>query len=340
MIFPAVTVVLTSADGKSWYAAGAVGSGTRVQDRSKSYSHVFETKDLNRKGRYVRLVFQAEERYLFLDEVEVHSTGTASLPGGEPTTQEALDALLAGGLTARWVAGELLDVRGQTVVLAERAGTAASPGIPARIETIDASAVRLDVSDPDEVEALRLAYTRLRTEAARPLYGAELHIQRMDPWADYRGSAFPPALHALPLELDLLTWQDAYETAAWSLTNLGDSTARVLITVSPFQDGEGRSLPLAGRVWLRCGLAVPTRVGHRVVDALPLLAPGDQKAEMVIEAGEYRLLWLTVRALDLPPGVYRACLRVTAAASGDVLLEIPSEISDILPQIGIYSAVE
>jgi len=54
--------------GGSWHEKSTVGSGGPLQDRSKWYSHRFETAALGMRGRYVRLVFQAEERYFFLDE--------------------------------------------------------------------------------------------------------------------------------------------------------------------------------------------------------------------------------------------------------------------------------
>ena len=324
VFFPAVTVVLISSEGETWHPAGAIGSGTLTQDRSRAYAHRFETGDLRIRGRYVRFVFQAEERFLFLDEIEIHSAEQAPLPSGAPVTEESLAVLLKRGLTARWVAGEWADFREQIVSLAERAGAGAPSDIPGRLEQIDARAARLDVVNPHEVEALRLRYTGLRAEAARVSHGSGVRVQRVDPWGDLRGATFPPTLQALASRVDLLMWQDEYETTAWTVTNLGREETRVSVGVSPLQDEKGVTHPWTGRLWLRCGMANPTRVGYRVVDALPLLDAGEgHRAVLDIGAGEYRLLWLTVHAHDLPPGDYRAELRLAATSSGETLLDSP-----------------
>jgi len=324
VFFPAVTAILTSDDGEAWHLAAAVGSGALVQDRTQSYAHTFETAELATRGRYVRLVFQAEERYLFLDEIEVHSADTAAAPEGEPITAEELDAVLERGLTARWVAGEWPGFRRQIEALAAPAGTQVPAGIAPQLEEIDARVARMDVSDAGEVEALRRAYTGLRAEVARAAYGARVHVQRVYPWGDYRGDTLPPSNEGLPTALDLALWQDEYETAAWAVTNLTDRPVRVRPSVSALSDADGRALSWEDRLWLRYGMPIPARVGYRVMDALPLLSAGDgEAAELGVEAGEYRLVWLTVQARDLPPGDYRAQLRVHEAESGDVLADSP-----------------
>ena len=319
VFFPAVTVVMTSDNGETWHVGGAVGSGGLLQDRSKAYPHRFETQEIGTPARYVRLVFQAEERYLFLDEIEVLSAAGALSEQGEEIDDEGLDELVARGLRARWVAGEWSGFREQIAAFASSGG-AEAPEIARRLEEIDAGVLHIDVTDPNAVEALRAAYTRLRAEVAHTSYGDGVHLQRAYPWAEYRGETFPPAQAALPAEIDLLAWQDEYGTAAWTATNLAGETRRVRIRVSPLRDETGVVHPWTHRLWLRQGMAIPTRVGYRVTDALPLLDADDQTAaEVEIGPGEYRLLWLTVCARDLPAGAYKAEVRVEALPSGDLL---------------------
>jgi len=322
VFFPAVTAVLTSDDGDAWFPFGAVGSGALLQDRSKAYPHKFEAGGGNARGRYVRLVFQTEERYLFMDEIEVYAGDAGEEPPRrEPINDEQLDALLKRGLRARWVAGEWREFERQTrAMLAE--GAAAAPGVQKKIDEIGARVRRLDVSNPDEVETLRLAYTSLRAEAARPVYGARLHTQRVYPWSDLRGSTFPPQLDPLDSDADLTMWQDEYESAAWAMTNLTGRTAGVTISVTELTDAEGRRHSWRDRLWLRSGMAIQSRVGYRVLDALPLVGIGDSPtATIEVPPGEYRLLWLNLRAYDLEPGVYRAKLRVREGGPDRTLLD-------------------
>jgi hypothetical protein len=323
VFFPAVTAVLTSRDGQRWHFGAAIGSGGLVQDRSRAYGHRFQTAELKTPARYVRLVFQAEERYLFLDEIEVFATATpVATPTDQPLGDDQLDELLATCLRARWVAAEWPGFREQALALASRATAAAPPDIATRLKDFDARVLAVDVADPDAVETLRTAYTRMRAEAARTVYADRVHVQRVYPWAAYRGQTFPLAEPALPAAIDLLAWQDEYESVAWTATNLTGKSARVRIRVSPLCDEWGVAHCWADRLWLRCGMAIPTRVGNRVVDALPLLSAGDQPAaEVRIGAGEYRLLWMTVCAKDLPAGKYQADVCVEASPSGQKLLE-------------------
>ncbi|HJN15282.1 MAG TPA: discoidin domain-containing protein, partial [Armatimonadota bacterium] len=324
VFFPAVAAVLTSDDGDAWYVAGAVGSGALVQDRSKSYARTFETGSLAASGRYVRLVFQAEERYLFLDEIEIHSAD-AGAPRGNPLTGEDLEALIKRCLTARWVAGEWPGFRRQIAVLVAPEQAEIPAAIATQLELIDARVARVDVSDGDEVETLRRAYTRLRAEAARASHGARVHVQRAYPWGDYRGDTLPLIDGGLPADLDLTMWQDEYETAAWAATNLTDAPVRLSMSISALTDAAGREHSWKDRLWRRNGVAVPCRLGHRVMDALPLLGDG-QDGEVEIGPGEYGLLWLTIHARDLPAGDYRAEVRVEAAP-GDVLLKSPLSLT-------------
>ncbi len=324
VFFPAVTAVLTSEDGEAWYLAGAIGSGALVQDRTKEYSHSFETTELRARGRYVRLVYQAEERYLFLDEIEVHSTTAPAPERGESITADELDAVLKRGLTARWVAGEWLGFREQIEELAEAAGARAPMDIPARVEEMDARVAAMDVSDAQETQTLRKAYTELRADVAQALYGAGPHVQRVYPWGEFRGETLPVTGEGLPDSIDITLWQDEYESAAWAVTNLTHEPLRVTFRASPLTDADGREYAWEDRLWLRYGIPVPTRVGFRVVDALPLAGNRDgDVAEVDVVPGEYRLLWLSLQARDLPPGEYSAEIRLQADPSGDLLLESP-----------------
>ena len=325
VFFPALTAVLTGDDGQTWYLGGAVGSGGLVQDRSKWYAHRFETDALQTHGRYVRLVFQAEERYLFVDEIEVESGAEeATRPArGAPVSEDVLEALLRRGLRARWVAGEWPEFRAQVAGLAAAEG-AATPAISGRLQDIDTAVLQTDVTDSDAVERLRRRYTHLRADVARGPYGDGVRVRRMYPWAEYRGETFPPALDALPPEIQLLLWQGEYDAVAWTATNLGAAAARVRISVGPLHDEQGTAYPRRQRLQLRQGMAIPTRVGYRVLDALPLLSADDRNAaEVGIDAGEYRLLWLTVCARGLPAGTYTADIRIEALPSGELLLRSP-----------------
>ena len=324
VFFPAVTAILVGDDGQTWHVGAAVGSGGLLQDRSKSYSHRFETAGLQARGRYVRLVFQAEERYLFIDEVEIESGVDGPTPAhGEPVGEDDLEVLLSQGLRARWVAGEWHGFRDGINTYASRTG-GVTPEIARRIEEIDENVLHLDVTDANAVEALRTAYTDLRAETARAVHGAGLHAQRVYPWAELRGETFPPALAAMPVGVDLLAWRDEYETVAWAVTNLDRAARRVRIRVGPLRDGQGHVRQWAQRLQFREGMAIPTRVGYRVVDALPLLSDGERNTgEVDVGPGEYRLLWMTVCARGLSAGSYTAEVRIEALPSEELLLRSP-----------------
>gem|GEM_PF-2915060 len=324
VFFPAVTAVLASTDADAWYLRAAVGSGALVQDRSRWYAHRFETAPLSCRARYVRLVFQAEERYLFIDEIEVEAgPGAAKLPDGEAVAANSLEAVLQQGLRARWVTGEWRRFREQIARLAAQTAPDTAAAVAARLEAFDERANRLNVAERDTVETLRTDYTQWRNRLAQAVFKPGLHIRRVYPWAEYRGETLPPLQPdlALPAPAEVLAWQDEYETLAWTVTNLGPASARVRVRLEPLQAGRGGTRSWSGRRQWRQALLNPTRVGTRVADALPLLAaPDADTAEFEVPAGEYRLVWLTLRIRELAAARYTTAVRIEAVPDGRELL--------------------
>ena len=317
--FPAVTVIQVSEKGRDYRVASAIGSGALIQSGGQD-SHTFETADLNVRARYVRLAFQTEERYLFLDEIEVHS-GTGS--GGElgPVASDAqLKAVFKTGVEARLAAGEWIDIKDQIKrrfrPAAESKETPLTATVTRQMQELDQQLAGLDVSRKQDVAAFQAKCLALRARAASPVFGKGLVYWELDPWADLRGSIFPATNASSPKKFSLSMWQDEYEHAAFGITNLESRAATVKVAVSALLDEDKRAVDQTGRLWLREARAVSVRLGYRVLDALPLTrtsVPG--QAELVIPPGQTRVLWVSLYSLDLPAGHYRARLNLTPVGS-------------------------
>jgi len=298
VFFPAVTGILVSEDGTSYSLAALIGSGMLDQEGgAQSYAHIMEAADLRARGRYVRPVFQTDERYLFLDEVEVFASpkGVAPKAAG-PVTEAALDSLIKRGLTARWLTSEWKDVRKQIQKLA-------GEGFAGEIEALNGRMAKLDLLDEQAMAEARQEYLLLGVRAEQPVLASGVICQPVDPWSDLRGSTFPLTRSKSSPATDLGLWQDEYESAAVGITNLTDQPQRLTVRVAALKNAAGKTVSWENRLWLRQARPVPTRLGYRVMDALTLLGQGDRnQAQLALPAGECAVLWLTVHSLDLPPG--------------------------------------
>lgn len=319
VFFPAVTAILLSDNGTDFSLAGVIGSGMLDQERGvKSYAHILEVTELRARARYVRLVFQTDERYLFLDEIEVLAgpEGAAVKPG-ESMTEVALDTVIKTGLAARWVASEWKDICKQITTFA---GDRLKPAV----EALDDRMWKLDLLDPRAGAAVLEEALRLRGEAARPLFGSTVLCYPLDPCSDLRGSHFPMSRPESGASTNLSLWQDEVESAAFCVVNLTNQPQRLKVRVSTLKDKTGKPVSWEKRLWLRHARPVPTRLGYRVMDALTLLGKGERnEAQLMLPAGEIAVVWLTVYSLDLPSGRYRSQLEVAPVASAKPALALP-----------------
>ena len=217
------------------------------------------------------------------------------------------------GVAARWVEGEWLEVREQIHQLMKEGKTTSGSTLQKRVQDLEERRTRLDVTNGQAVTTFWGDCMNLRAEVARPLLGTGLVCWKVDPWADLRGSIFAPFPPSAPGEISLAMWQDEYEAAALGFTNLKTNTTRLTVLLSPLENAQGQAVSSTQRVWLREARAVAVRKGYRVLDALPMVGIGDaERAGLIVPPGESRVLWLTIRSLDLPPGRYQTKLRIVA----------------------------
>ncbi len=317
--FPVIAAVLVSENGTDYHLAGTAGSFGLSQDGKPCVGR-FEVSGFSLPGRYVQLVLQAGGGFVSIDEVEVFQAdaGTRSQPaaGQRPIGPEDLDTLFGRAVRARWVASEWQEIRDQIQrSLAGQRNLGAA--VRQRMQDVNRQLASLDISEDGAIAAFRSECLDLRAEAARPLLGAKIVCWKVDPWADHRGSLFPPHNASAPAEISLSMWHNEYEHAALALANLESQATTIRVELSPLLDQNGLEVEWTSRLWLRQALAVPVRAGYRVLDALPLASTEtNDVAEIAVPSGESRILWLTVHSLNLAPGSYQAGVKLAPVRGG------------------------
>ncbi len=317
VFFPTVAVVLVSYDGNTFCLAGAVGTGPLQQDGKQTITHKYELKGLKCRGRYVRLAFQPEERFLFLDEIEVYQGAAKQMAkAGPPVTEERLNELMQAGIAARWLTSEWLDVKEQ---ISKLSGDTPAAGVAENIVKLNGAVLGLDVTNQAAIQGVQLEYNLLRAQVARQTFKTDVVCQVIDPWSEMRGSLFPTTMPKDSQRIDLATWQDGHEAGSLLLANLKPTEARVRVRVTPLKNDAGQETSWNNRLWLREAMSLPVRLGYRVFDPLVLLGAGDEnQAELVIPPGQARVLWVGLQASRLEPGRYRASVEITSNGTASV----------------------
>jgi hypothetical protein len=318
---PVVTGILVSEDGTSYSLITGLSSGMIEQNGKTQVKHTFETTDLNVLGQYVRLVFQTEERYLFLDEIEVLPASQDVRKATKTVTDAEMESLFKNGLQARWLVGEWKDIRKQIK-------TMSGDKLLTPIRELDVRMGQLNISDSKAIEDIQRDVLVLRADAARNVFDTQLIVQPLASWSELRGTWFPTPKSKAISEIDLPMWQDEYESRAFGITNIAKESERVVVNVSALKDKSGKAVSWDKRLWLRQVRPIQTRIGYRVMDALTLLGQGDKnRAEFTLGTGESLMLWITAYSVDLAPGEYQAQLQIQSGQSEKMNMTLPLTIT-------------
>jgi outer membrane protein assembly factor BamB len=165
--------------------------------------------------------------------------------------------------------------------------------------------------------------------------------QLPNPWEKFdvagflrRDSSQPAVSSANVIAVSLLA--NAYESAAIALSNLSPRPATYRLVCEPFQFGTNR-IAASHVLTLHEVLSVrPDGTGEQTEDPLPLLG---ESQTVRLDAGETRKLWLSFNSHSLPPGEWRATLKIgdVAAAEPPMAIPLTVEVSPVrLPERFTY----
>jgi len=142
-----------------------------------------------------------------------------------------------------------------------------------------------------------------------------------NPWEPFdEARAWPPAAPAQQVEVAL--YGGEYEAGALNLLSLSALPLGVQVAVGELASENGHKLP-AGHLELRQTAMVPRSAGEMVGDALVRLNEAQVVQVQPLQAAQ---LWLTVRAGEALPGVYRGEVKLTELTPGGRTVSVPLQV--------------
>ncbi len=295
--FPEATALLLSTDGQAYEIAALNAWPPGEQKDDGAHVRKFQIDARHKRARFVRLTFQPHKGFVMLDEVEVL---------GDRVTPQRLAEYQKSTTRPNWTLWEWVGVRPQLIELAGHGEQAREA-----IGSLDRRFADLDLDGGPAADGLLREALEMRASLAKAHFRREWMCWNTPPWDELLGSTFAAPDRKPTRSIDLHLWQNEYESAAVSIGNFAADARQFRVTIGPLPDAAGNKHDWSQRLWLREAMFVPTFRGPRAADPLPLIA-GDRgvAGQIEIQAGAVRVLWLTLRAKDLPAGQYCATLDI------------------------------
>lgn len=312
--------MLVSDDGQSYFEAGdlvALSNAAKPPPPTDYGLHRFTTDQLKAHGRFVKFVVAPAGAYCFIDEIEVYQGPAASLSlttVGEPITDAK--AHFQTTAVARAIQRRLREdsqaVREAVTLAPLSAQTKRS--IADSLHAVDTELATATFKVPADArctlplnplhERVFAAQAALwRAQSAKPLM-----LWASNPWDPLPLIGPLPAVNSEPVRLNVTMMQNEFRAVSFNLSWAGEQP---LIAHLRFAGLPGSPKPN----WLSVHEVAwtDTRIGKPVAAALPLATSDADGFRIALQPGLTRQVWITVHSKNLPTGVRRGKLLISAA---------------------------
>lgn len=305
--FPRFIAVFVSDHGKSFEYAGAISiTDSSVGDKYKS-SRLFVIRDLEIKGRFVKVLTHPVGMYLFLDEIEIiQDLGKTTKTVDRSTRLLRLDAEKTRLKLDGKISTAIEIVKKKRTLLG---GNFANSMI-SRLNNI-AKKISLHTDVKLSLSSLQSLLRDVGIAQAAiywRVYGKPYVIMAANPMEVLLEKQMLISEAVTRKQIDLQLWQCEYESAAINILNCSDDNLQVSAHVSSLIGPEGIIIESLKTFTLRRAVYVDGHKIGSIADALVLLNEHD----FSIEPGGITQLWITVFNPKLTPGTYTATIVINA----------------------------
>lgn len=310
--WPISILVLVSRDNKTYYLAGDLVELSAVEygePQAQGYSlHRFITNKLRTHGRYVKLLIFGSGPFIFVDEIEIYK-------GAE----EFLTSVLPG---------ERFDD-----INSFYRQMAITRGIRRRLR-LDLAEVRKLAKECDQIAKWEKELQKLEKEISRLHFNPPPGFRTVFPINDLHRRIFTiqAALWRAQGLFDLITWQknrwdilsptelpqseevgidikmmqNEYRGSAFNLSNPGQTTAYIQLTVEGLPGGTNPDYIIMHEVPF-----TDTRSGVPIAAAMPKVNKDQGQYHVVIEPGLTKQIWLNFHPQNISTGEYQGSIVIT-----------------------------
>ena len=313
VFFPALVLIMVSDDGAAFHVAKVVDrpmAGRSEPERPRRLPHVIVLRDLGTRGRFVLVTLLADQRYLFLDEIEVmrgtHDAASVRFQSTNTFQAEQVQVILAAVRRHRYLVEDINKFQSISIKDAVEAGWRK------RFDDLRESAETAPAFSPPAIDDLsrRLGVARGEWLAGRS--DRTIFWRSGNPMIQHRSSdVFVDSARKNDLLL-IEGWANEFESAALNITNASPVDAQIAVAVSPLRTRDGEIVPWDGRLVLRHAVYVESTRAGVVGDALVRLS----NDRISIAAGSAAQLWMTIQIPDIKPGDYDFALRLDRIGDG------------------------
>lgn len=313
VFFPALILVMVSDDGALFHVVRILDhpmAGRSDPHHPRRAPHVFRLSDLGTRGRFVHVTLLPDQRYLFLDEIEVirgtHDAASVRFASSNLYHADQVEEILAAVRQHRYLVDEC------NVFRLASMSDATDVNWRKRMDGLCETAESVPAYDPATIGNLRDRLRSLRGEWLAERFDRTILWRAANPMIQHRSCDVIVVMPRKNETILIEGWADEFESAALDMTNASAVEANIAVAVSPLRAGDGEVVPWDRRVTLRHAVDVESTGAGIVGDALVRLS--DERIS--IGAGSSGQLWMTVHIPDIEPGEYDFAIRVDRRGDG------------------------
>ena len=335
--FPTGIFILVSDDGERWHQEGdlvALSTSERQPPRSGYAVHRYRTMDLRTRGRFVKLLVIPGGPCTFVDEIEVYRGPddllTAPAAGRQVgDLKKFFERASIEAPIRRRLRNDLAEVaRG---LPSGTRGQAASLTLATELAAVAQAIPALDVGPLD-----MLTTVFPLNEVHRRIFALQAGAWRVAglagviEWPANRWDVLSPTATPAPTPsvaaVDVDMMNNEYRSAAFNLSNAGDTDATVTISIEGLTGGSNpayvavHEVPFTDTV---SGVAVAAALPLARRDKLATAVSGGERGPYFVRIppGLTRQIWLTFHPVGLPAGKQDG--KIDVQGDGRSLAEVP-----------------
>jgi len=312
--WPVSILVLVSKDGKAYYLAGdlvELSAAEQGEPKVQGYGlHRFATGKLRTYGRYVKLLIFGSGPFVFADEIEIYKGSeeylAAALPGEEI---EDIDEFYGKVATVRGVRRRLRLDLAEVRNLASQCNQISK--WEKEFQDLEREISEFNFNPPPgfrtvfPMNDLHRRIFVIQANLWRSRGFSELIVWQKNRWDMVGPTEFPQSGQ---VAVDMEMMQNEYRGSALNVSNAGEATARIGLSIEGLPGGTNPDYIAVHEVPF-----TDTCSGVPIAAAMPEIREDRGKYHIVIEPGMTKQVWLSFHPKSISGGEYRGSILIAPA---------------------------
>jgi hypothetical protein len=309
--FPIHVVGFVSPDGKNFEFAGAVDANQTAGLRKDTPQRIPITlviKNINKTGRFVKILLEPKGTFLFLDEIEVIGNFVTANSIPAEVKNNRSEPINPWDIFVSIEKKEQLK-RNLTAIIEtmHRKDTGFSQDFTSSVLN-ELASIGADISKCDmksaSLDALRNKLNLIRAKIYGAFYKKDYVCLITDPMETREEKTMLLIPPEASNEISLDIWRGEYEPAAVNIINCSGKKLQLAVSLSPLSGPNSVVIDSKSTIAVRRAIYVSAKEKGEIADALVL----QEERPFEIQPGEISQIWLSVRNPALKAGTYKGSI--------------------------------